>query len=180
MQDEIEAALGWFNYFKATSPSGLNGAMIKAAGNSGISILTTVANELLASGALPSDFKCSGLVPLYKDKGDPLLLNSYPGIKLLEYPFKIIEKVLEFGLRELMDINDTQLGFMPGRGKTDAVFVVRQLREKYIAKKKRLSCIFVDLEEAFGRVPRKVIVEALRFYGVPEPLVRITFATYEG
>ena len=52
---------------------------------------------------------------------------------------------------------DMQFGFMPGRGKTDAIFIVRQIQEKYNAKGKLLYFSFVDLEKAFDRVLRKVL-----------------------
>ena len=45
---------------------------------------------------------------------------------------------------------------------TGAIFIVRQLKEKYNQKKIKLYHIFVDLEKAFDRVPRKVIEWALR------------------
>ena len=48
-----------------------------------------------------------------------------------------------------------QFGFMPGKGTTDAIFIVRQMQEKYI--KKKLYFAFVDLEKAFDRVPREVV-----------------------
>ena len=35
-------------------------------------------------------------------------------------------------------IDDSQFGFVPGRGTTDLIFVVRQLQEKYLAASKRL------------------------------------------
>ena len=44
---------------------------------------------------------------------------------------------------------NSQSGFIPGRGTTDAIFVVRQLQEKYLAANKRLYMAFVDLEKAF-------------------------------
>ena len=50
---------------------------------------------------------------------------------------------------------------VPDRGTTDAIFVVRQLRE-YLAANKRLYLAFVDLEKVFDGVPRKVIRWALR------------------
>ena len=59
-----------------------------------------------------------------------------------------------------------------GRGTTDAIFVVRQLQEKYLAANKRLYMAFVDLEKAFDRVPRKVIYWALRKLDVEEWIVR--------
>ena len=39
----------------------------------------------------------------------------------------------------------------------EAIFVMRQLQEKYREKKKRLYCIFVDFEKAFDRVSIAVI-----------------------
>ena len=68
-------------------------------------------------------------------------------------------------IRQLVSINDSQFGFVPGRGTTDAIFAVRHLRE-YLAANKRLYMAFVDLEKAFDGVSRKVIRWALRKLGV--------------
>ena len=61
-----------------------------------------------------------------------------------------------------------QFGFMAGRSTTDAIFMVHQLQEKYLAKNKELWMAFVDLEKAFDRVPREVVWWALRYLGVDE------------
>ena len=50
-----------------------------------------------------------------------------------------------------------QFGFMPGRGTTDALFIVRRIQEKCKKKVKKLFTCFVDLEKAFHRVPRRVM-----------------------
>lgn len=42
---------------------------------------------------------------------------------------------------------------MPGCGTTNTSFILRQLQEKYFAKKKNLYVAFVDLEEAFFESP---------------------------
>ena len=78
-------------------------------------------------------------------------------MKLLEHGMKIVERVLERIIRETVDVNEMQCGFMPGKGTFDALFMVRMLQEKYDRKKKKLYMCFVDLEKAFDRVPRKVI-----------------------
>ena len=51
-------------------------------------------------------------------------------------------------IRQEMSTDDSQFGFVPGRGTTDAIFVVRQLQEKYLAANKRLYMALVDLEKA--------------------------------
>ena len=62
---------------------------------------------------------------------------------------KLLERVLDSFIREMVDIDAMQFGFVPGRGTTDAIFIIRQLQEKYIAAKKPLYFAFVDLEKAF-------------------------------
>ena len=54
-------------------------------------------------------------------------------------------------------IDTMQFGFMPGKGATDAIFIMRQVQEKHQAKKKKLYYAFVDLEQSFDRVPREVV-----------------------
>ena len=70
---------------------------------------------------------------------------------------KIVERVLERRIRESVNIDSMQFGFMPGRGTTDALFVVRRMQEEYRDKKKKLYMCFVDIEKTFDRDPRKVM-----------------------
>ena len=91
---------------------------------------------------------------------------------------KILERIVDGLIRQLVSIDNSQFGFVPGRGTTDAIFVVRQLQEKYLAANKRLYMAFVDLEKAFDRVPRKVIWWALKKLGVEEWIVRLVQGMY--
>lgn len=67
---------------------------------------------------------------------------------------------------------------MAGKSTIDAIYIIRQLQEKYLVKQQQLSHVFVDLEKAFDRVPRKAISWSLRRQNVPEHLVRLVMATY--
>ena len=68
---------------------------------------------------------------------------------------------------------------MAGRSNIDAIFIVRPLQEKYLAKKKELRTDFVDLEKAFDRVPWDVVWWALRYLGVDEWIVSVIKAMHE-
>ena len=61
-----------------------------------------------------------------------------------------------------------QLGYMPGKGTTDALFILRRMQEKFRGREKKLYMCFDDLEKAFDRVPRKVMEWALRKKSLPE------------
>jgi len=75
--------------------------------------------------------------------------GSYTGIKLLQYAMKVVERIFEHRIRQLIDIDDMQFRFMKGRGTTDAIFIVRQMQEKFRAKRKKLYFGFVDLKKRF-------------------------------
>ena len=48
----------------------------------------------------------------------------------------MLERIVETQISSSIKIDDMQFGFMPGRGTTDAIFIVRQLQEKFLAKNK--------------------------------------------
>ena len=91
---------------------------------------------------------------------------------------KCLERVLDSAIRGMVDIDDMQFGFVLSRGTTDALYIVRQLQEKYLAAKRPLYFAFVDLEKAFDRVPRKVLWWAMRSLGVEEWAVRAVQSMY--
>ena len=93
---------------------------------------------------------------------------------------EVFERIFEVLIRDIVDIDAMQFGFRPGRGTTDASFILRQLLEKYLAKGRHLYFAFVDLEKAFDRVPRKVIWWALRKAGVDEWIVKVVQCMYDG
>ena len=78
----------------------------------------------------------------------------------------------------MVQISENQFGFAADKSTADAIFILRQIQQKYTEKKKRLYHIFVDLEKAFDRVPRSALVWALRRQLVPEKLSRLVMALY--
>ena len=67
---------------------------------------------------------------------------------MLEHGMTVYEYVLERRLREIIDIGSYQFGFRQGRSTIGAIYIVRQMQEKYNQKKTKLYHIFIDLEKA--------------------------------
>ena len=178
-EEEVEAAIGKMKLGKAGGPSGVVADMLKAAGDEGTRWMTELCNAVIKEGKIPTDWSRSWLVNVYKGKGDALECGSYRGIKLVEHAMKVLERVIERRVRNIVKIDSMQFGFMAGKSTTDAIFIVRQLQEKYLARNKELWMAFVDLEKAFDRVPREVVWWALRCLGVDEWIVSVIKAMYE-
>ena len=164
---------------KAAGPSGIVAEMLKPLGETGVAEVRDLIEDIISEGYIPVDWQESYIVNLYKGKGDALNRGNYRGLKLIEQTMKVLERVVEGLIRQRVEIDEMQCGFMSGRGTTDAIFIVRQLQEKHLAANKLLYMAFIDLEKAFDRVPRDVIWWAMRKLGINEWLVRLVQSIYK-
>ena len=89
---------------------------------------------------MPEEWRTSVVVPIFKGKGDVMDCGAYRGVKLLEHAMKIVERVLENRRRGLVMIDEMQFGFMPGKGTTHALFILRRMQEEFHGRK---SCTCV-------------------------------------
>ena len=177
--EEVELALKSMKPNKAPGPSGLTVDVLKSAGVIAVEQLTKALNQVMATEKAPKEWKESITIPIFKGKGDPLQCDKYRGLRLLEHSMKVWERVLDRRLKEVVSIGSNQFGFAAGKSTTDAIYILRQMQQKHIEKKKKLYHIFVDLEKAFDRVPRWTLGWALRRQMVPENLVRLVLALYD-
>src|SRR4051812_42115154 len=177
---EVRLAIDKAKIGKAAGPSGVAADMLKAAEEAAVKWVTDICNEVVRSGVVPADWRRSWMVNVYKGKGNALECSSYRGIKLLDHVLKVLERVLEARLRKTVKIDDMQFGFSPGKGTTDAIFIVRQVQEKFLGKQKEVWIAFVNLEKAFDRVPRNVLWWALRRVGVEDWIIKVIKSMYEG
>ena len=137
---------------KAAGPSGIVAEMLKPVAEE----VRDLVEYIISEGFIPTDWQ-----------------------ELIEQVMNVLERVVEGLIRQRVEIDEMQCGFMSGRGTTDAIFIVRQLQEKHLAANKPLYMAFIDLEKAFDRVPRDVIWWAMRKLGIDEWLVRLVQSMYK-
>ena len=92
------------------------------------------------------------IVKCYKGKGTTVGRENYRGLELADHILNIAEGINEKLIRQQVDIDEMQFGFMSGCGTANV--------ELYFA--------FVALEKVFDEVPRYVVWWALRKLGVEE------------
>ncbi len=71
---------------------------------------------------------------IFKEKGDVQECGNYRGIKLLSHTMKIWERIVDERVRGEVELSEEQFEFIPGRGITNAIFILRQMAEKYREK----------------------------------------------
>ena len=82
----------------------------------------------------------------------------------------------------MVEIREEQYGFVTDKETIDAIFILRQLQEKYLENDKELYLVylvFVDLEKAFDSVPRVLIESSLKGKGVVECYVNAVMKMYQ-
>ena len=120
----VKEAIAKMKAGKAAGPSGIVAEMVQAAGDAGATLIRDLATAIIRDGKVPTDWEQSFIVCLYKGKGDALDRWNYRGLKITEHVMKIIERIVDSLIRQLVSIDDSQFGFVPGSGTTDAIFVV--------------------------------------------------------
>ena len=120
---------------------------------------------------MPDEWRRNILVPIYKNKEDIQSCINYWEIKLMSHTMKLWERVIEHRLRAITRVSMNQFGFMPGRSTMEAIFLIRQVMERYREKKKDLHMVFIDLEKVYDKIPRNVMWWALDKHKVPTKYV---------
>ena len=165
-------AINKMKLVKAAGPLEANMDMIIASGKFSVGVMKKICQRVLDGKDMPEKWKTSVVVPIFIRKGNVMDCGAYRGVKLLEHAMKIVERVLENRIRRLVTIDDMQFGFMPGKGTTHALFILRRMQEEIRERKQKLYMCFRDLEKAFDRVPRKLMEWALKKKGLAEVLVQ--------
>jgi hypothetical protein len=92
---------------------------------------------------------------------------------------KLWERIIEHRLRGVTDVTENQFGFMPGRSIMEAIFLIRQLMERYREQKKDLHMIFIDLEKVYDKVPRNVMWWVLQKHKVSSKYIALIKDMYD-
>ena len=106
--EEVQCAMNRMKIKKASGPSGVTIEIFKAGRDKCLKSLTNIFNKILFKNKLLEEWMLSSLIAIFKGKGTSLNPNSCRGIKLLEYAFKLYEKILDGHLHEVVDINKMQ------------------------------------------------------------------------
>ena len=181
--EEISAVLKQLKRGKASGVDGIPPDFWRALlqNEDAVNILLGLCQACWEQKAVPQDWKTAKVVALFK-KGDDSLPANYRPISLLPVGYKVLAGML---LRRLQAggaeqrIRQSQYGFRPKRGTTDAIFLARRLIDAALDQKDgKLLLLMLDWQKAFDRVKPAALTIALSRFGVPPDFVNMVSAIY--
>ena len=110
-----------------------------------VKILVKLFNQVIESEVPPRDWSRMMVTPIHK-KGDKMDPNNYRAIALLSIPGKVFCRILMDRSSDIIErsLSESQPGFRPNRGTTDAIFIARQIIEKAREHQVPIHFHFID------------------------------------
>ena len=179
--DEIKSCIGKMKSNKAAGCDGVAAELYKACPDEIAKVLDKLFSRIWEVEKIPEEWLRGIIVKLPK-KGDLRVADNWRGITLLVVALKIFARGLFDRLQGPLEriLRKNQAGFRKGRSCRDQIFVLRKMIEEAQEFQRSLVINFVDFEKAFDCVFREGLWMILREYGVPEKMVRLIRATYDG
>ena len=113
----------------------------------------------------PIKLACSLLFSIPK-KGNLCLPQNFRGIQMLPMLGVLYDRILYGRLEKWLNIHEEQTGFQKGKSTTHQIFTIRILIElaKYMKITLYIGCF--DIEKAFDKVSRYILLKKLITYGI--------------
>ena len=145
-------------------------------------ILVQLFNHIFTQGNFPKEWSSALLVPIHK-KGNIAELSNYRGIALLPALSKLFCNILNARVSKWASdtnkLSKGQLGFIKGNRTSDAHIIINNLISKYCHKEgKNMYSCFIDLEKAFDRIPRDILLLKMERMGLTGRFLNIINSMY--
>ena len=158
----------------AAGVDGITSIMLKNTAISVSPLLTHLFNLSISTGSVPSAWKLSRVIPIFKS-GDRQSASNYRPISLQPIIGKLLERLIHQNILQHLRINNIltprQFGFLPQSSTSDALTTA--LHDWYLTleKRKDIAVALFDLTKAFDRVPHGPLLLKLRSVGITGPLL---------
>ena len=132
--------------------------------------LKEIINLSFATGVYPDQLKVAKVIPIFKNKGDLLLVSNYRPISLLSNINKIFEKLVYSRIFSFLTLHnciyELQFGFRGNHSTNHALFSITEMIRKSLDSSNFACGIFIDLQKAFDTVDHEILLKKLDYCGV--------------
>ena len=130
-------------------------------------LITAIINNSLATSVVPACFKRAVVRPLLKRPGlDKEVLNNYRPVSNLPYVSKLLEKVVEYRLKDHLDINNLhdfhQSAYRNNYSTETALVKVQNDIAEALDQKRVVVLVMLDLSSAFDVIDHGIMLTPLQ------------------
>lgn len=141
-------------------------------------ILTLFFGLVTASGVLPSSWGANKTVLLKKKNKSPLLVNSYRPITISSMVERTFWGIVDQRIRSKLTFFCRQKGFVKENGTYTNIHIINELLHKTKTQGGKMIAVFLDLCQAFDRVPHEAIAHALKRRNVSDLTIKLIMDSY--
>jgi hypothetical protein len=175
---EVETAINESHEVSAPGPTGQTITLYKLLFQEIPDIFTAAVNQLVFNHEMVTHdmfqwIKEREVIYILK-KPLPTTPGDYRPLSMLEVLYKIPSRILTRRLSTALPdiIGEHQHGFMRGKGIQEPSLLATHLIQDSKQTKQPLQLVSLDIEKTFDQIGHKVIIQALRAFGVPELLIQ--------
>lgn len=179
IRQEVENAIRQMKRGKAVGDDGVAVEMLEALGEFGVDVLTSLANKIYDREEIVDQMTKSTFITIPKVPGTSEC-SKFRTISIMNQICKIVLRVVLARIRGKIrgEVAEEQYGFVAGKGTRNAIFVLRNLVERAIEKKKDVFACFIDYEKAFDKIKHEELINILSISGIDKKDINIIKKLY--
>jgi hypothetical protein len=166
--EEIMNRLSCLDKHKAAGNDQVHPHVLSSCSKSLAMPLSIIFQKSFDDGVLPTDWKKSNVVPIYK-KGLRKIAENYRPVSLTSVPCKVFEGILrDVMMTHLLNnelISDAQHGFVPKRSCVTNLLEFLDFITGFLDKGIPMDVIYLDFAKAFDKVSHRKLTHKLQGYG---------------
>ena len=166
--DSVLSVLGSLSESSSPGPDGIHPALLRNCAPAIALPLSLIIRKSLESGVLPSSWKESRVVPIFKAGPKYIPLNYRP-VSMTSNDCKVMERMLVAHITDYLEqgsvLSNRQFGFRKGYSTEDQLLLAYSKIAEEVDKGRCVDAVYLDFSKAFDVLDHGLLLEKLRSLG---------------
>ena len=177
LECEVKWALESITMNKASGGDGIPVELFQILKDDAVKMLHSICQKIWKTQQWPQDWKRSVFIPIPK-KGNAKECSNYHTTALISHASKLMLKILQARLQQVLELPDVQAGFRKGRGTRDQIASIQWIMEK--AREFQKNIYFCFIAKALDCVDHIKLWKIIQEMGISDHLTCLLRNLYAG